>query len=111
MKTATHFKANKKKDEEGYAITLYRFRGLSKYGQIKCNCTKELIARGSKCHFCVSEESGVRPQYLGPLGWSFHSSQADKDIIPQLHTIDKLEEMTGDNIEKDQWTPGNIYAG
>jgi hypothetical protein len=41
---ATHFLANKKKNSEGYAITLYRFQGLPKYGQTECNCTPELKA-------------------------------------------------------------------
>ncbi len=108
---ATHFLANKKKNSEGYAITLYRFQGLPKYGQTECNCTPELKARNSFCHFCVSENAGIRPQYLGPLGWSFHSSTKDSDIIPKLLPIDKLEEVTGDNIEKRIWNPNNIYAG
>lgn len=109
--TATHFIANKKKDESGYAITLYRFRGKSKYRQTECNCTPELITRNSKCHFCISESCGERPQYLGPLGWSFHSAIKDRDIIPKLQPIEKLEEVTGDNLEKEIWQENNIYAG
>ncbi len=109
--TATHFLAEKKRDGEGYAITLYRFMGLPKYGQTECNCTPELRARNSLCHFCISERAGVRPQYLGPLGWSFHSSTRDSDIIPKLLPIEWLEEITGDNLEKEIWQEYNIYAG
>ena len=109
--TATHFRASKKKDDKGWFITLYRFRGLSKYGQTECNCYPELIARNSICFFCESEKAGVRPKYLGPLGWSFHSSQKDEDVIPKLLKIEKLEEITGDNLEKEIWQEGNIYAG
>ena len=109
--TATHFKANKRQNGKGFAITLYRFKGLSKCGQTECNCTPELNARGSICHFCVSERVGIRPQYLGPLGWEFHVSQKDSDVIPQLLPIEKLEEVTGDNLEKEIWQENNIYAG
>jgi hypothetical protein len=109
--TATHFIANKKKDELGFSITLYRFRGLPKYGQKECNCTPELRARNSTCHFCISENAGVRPQYLGPLGWSFHSSTKDSDVISKLLPIEKLEDITGDNLEKEVWQENNIYAG
>jgi len=109
--TATHFIANKKKDDKGWAITLYRFMGLSKYGQTECNCTPELKARNSICHFCISEKAGLRPQYLGPLGWSFHHSTKDEDVIPKLLPISKLEEVTGDNLEKEIWQEHNIYAG
>ena len=98
--TATHFIANKRDRNNGYAITLYRFRRLPKCGQTECKCTPELKARGSICHFCISESSGERPQYLGPLGWQFHSSVKDKDVIPKLLPIEKLEEVTGDNLEK-----------
>ena len=109
--TATHFIANKKNGCKGYAITLYRFMGRPKYGQTKCNCTPELIARNCKCFFCISEECGERPQYLGPMGWNFHSTVKDSDIIPKLLPIEKLEEITGDNLEKEIWQPDNIYAG
>ena len=113
MKTATHFKANKRKSSgtDGWAITLYRFKGLSKYGQTECNCTPELKARNSICHFCISENAGVRPQYLGPMGWSFHSATKDEDVIPKLQPIEKLKEVTGDDIENEIWQEGNIYAG
>ena len=114
--TATHFIANKRKDsygldKEGFAITLYRFEGRPKYGQTECNCTPELKARNSICHFCISEKAGLRPQYLGPMGWNFHYSVKDKDIISKLLPIEKLEEVTGDNLEKGIWQKGNIYAG
>lgn len=109
--TATHFIANKKKDETGFAITLYRFVETPKYGQTECNCTPELKARNSMCHFCISEKIGTRPQYLGPMGWNYHSSVKDSDIIPKLLPIEKLEEITGDNLEKEIWQENNIYAG
>ncbi len=108
--TATHFIAHKKKDKIGFAITLYRFMGRPKYGQTECNCHK-LNTEISRCHYCISTEAGKRPQYLGPLGWSFHSAQRDEDIIANLQTIDKLEEVTGDNLEEEIWQEGNIYAG
>lgn len=109
--TATHFRASKTKDEKGWAITLYRFQGLPKYGQTECNCTPELKARNSMCHFCISEQAGMRPQYLGPMGWQYHFSVKDSDILPTLLPIDKLEEVTGDNLEKEIWQEHNIYAG
>lgn len=112
METATHFKANKRQSQDkGFAITLYRFKGLSKYGQTECNCYPELLARNSKCHFCISENAGKRPQYLGPMGWQFHSSTKDEDIIPKLQPIEKLEEVTGDNLETKTFSEDNIYAG
>ena len=109
--TVTHFIANKKKDKPGFAITLYRFKGLPKYGQTECNCTPELKAKNSTCFYCISESAGERPQYLGPMGWSFHSAVNDKDILPKLQPIEKLEEVTGDNLEKGIWQEYNIYAG
>ena len=109
--TATHFRAAKRKSKDGWAITLYRFKGIDAFGQTECNCTPELNARNSICHFCSSKKAGVRPQYLGPMGWSFHSQTKDEDVIPKLHPIDILEEMTGDNLEKEIWQEGNIYAG
>ena len=110
--TATHFIANKKKDDKGFAITLYRFREqYSKYGQTECNCTPELNARGSICHFCVNERMGIRPEYLGPMGWKTHSSVKDSDILPKLLPIERLEEITGDNLEEEIWQEHNIYAG
>lgn len=109
--TATHFIANKMKDETGFAIVLYRFMGLPKYGQTECNCTPELKSRNSLCHFCISEKAGLRPQYLGPIGWRFHYLVKDEDIIPKLLPIEKLEEVTGDNLEKEIWQENNIYAG
>ena len=110
--TATHFTAKKKKNANGFAITLYRFREQhSKYGQTECNCTPELKARNSVCHFCISESVGIRPEYLGPMGWKSHSAVKDEDVIPKLLPIEKLEEITGDNLEKEIWQEGNIYAG
>jgi len=112
MNTATHFKAHKRQSQDkGFAITLYRFMGLSKGGQTECNCYPELLARNSICHFCSSEKVGKRPQYLGPMGWSFHSIDKDEDIIKLLHPIEKLEEMTGDNLETKTFSGDNIYAG
>lgn len=82
----THFKANKRQSQEkGFAITLYRFR--------------------------ENDRGQTRPEYLGPLGWSFHSQQKDEDVIKLLHPIEKLEEMTGDNLETQTFTGDNIYAG
>jgi hypothetical protein len=109
--TATHFLANKKKDKPGFVITLYRFRGKSKCGQTECNCTPELLARNSRCHFCISELCGERPQYLGPMGWSFHRATKDEDIIPKLFPIERLTEITGDDLEEEIWQEHNIYAG
>lgn len=109
--TATHFIANKRANEKGFAITLYRFMGLPTYGQTECNCTPDLLARNSRCFFCISKEAGERPQYLGPLGWQFHSAVPDENILPKLLPIEKLEEITGDNLEKELWQEGNIYAG
>lgn len=109
--TATHFIANKKKGTYGWAITLYRFRGYTTYGQTECNCSPELLERGSECHFCRSKAAGERPQYLGPMGWKFHSSVKDEDVLPKLQPIEKLEEVTGDNLEKEIWQEGNMYAG
>lgn len=113
MKTATHFKANRRTSSgiDGWAITLYRFMGRPKYGQTECNCTPELNARNSVCHFCISESAGERPQYLGPMGWSFHSQDKDEDIIKLLHPIEKLEEMAGDSLETKTFSEDNIYAG
>ena len=108
----THFKAHKRQSQDkGFAITLYRFKRLSKYGQTECNCSPELLARNSICHFCISEKAGERPQYLGPLGWSFHSQDKDEDIIKLLHPIEKLEEITGDNLKTKTFSEDNIYAG
>jgi len=109
--TATHFRAGRRARTDGWAITLYRFRGKDTYGQTECKCTPELNTRNSICHFCVCERAGVRPQYLGPMGWSFHSQTKDYDVLPKLLPIEKLEEMTGDNLEKEIWQEGNIYAG
>jgi hypothetical protein len=109
--TVTHFRAGKKESGKGYTIILYRFKGLPTYGQIKCMCTPELKARNSICHFCISEKAGTRPQYLGPMGWSFHSSVKDEIVLPKLLPVEKLEEVTGDNLEKEIWQEDNIYAG
>jgi len=108
---ATHFIAKRRSKTDGWAITLYRFMGLSKNGQTECKCTPELNARNSICHFCASEKAGTRPQYLGPMGWKFHFQVKDSDVLPKLHPIEKLEEMTGDNLEKEIWQEGNLYAG
>lgn len=83
---ATHFKAHKRQSQDkGFAITLYRFR--------------------------KNDRGNIRPEYLGPLGWSFHSQDKDEDIIKLLHPIEKLEEMTGDNLETKTFSEDNIYAG
>lgn len=108
--TATHFKVSGRRDG-GLFITLYRFRGRPKYGQTECKCTPELKERNSVCHFCISEKAGERPQYLGPMGWSFHSAQKDEDVIETLQPIEKFEEVTGDNLDKEIWSENNIYAG
>jgi len=81
METATHFKARKKVGEKGFGIILYRFA------------------------------SNGRPEYKGPLGWSFHLSEKDSDIIPELLPIEDLEKITGDNIERSEFSEFNIYAG
>lgn len=109
--TATHFIANKKENEKGFAITLYRITRREKYGQTECNCTPELKARNSKCFFCISEELGDIPEYLGPMGWRAHSYQIRKEVMNKLLPIEKLEEITGDNLEKEIWQKDNIYAG
>lgn len=84
-RTATHFIARPRKYVEGgYAIILYRY------------------ARGGTI---------LRPQYMGPLGWSFHSSQKDEDVEQELQPIRKLKEVTGDDLEKWEFTGLNIYAG
>jgi len=90
--TATHFRANKRDQHDGYAITLYRFKTRN----------EELT---------TIEDPNGRPQYLGPMGWQFHSSVKDEDVIPKLLPIEKLEEITGDNLEEEIWQEGNIYAG
>ena len=109
--TATHFRAGNKESGKGFAITLYRFMGYPKHGQTECKCTPELNARGSTCFFCISEKAGKRPQYLGPMGWSFHNQVKDEDVLPKLLPIEKLEEITGDDLEKEIWQEDNIYAG
>lgn len=109
--SATHFIANKKENKKGFAITLYRFKGRPRYGQTECNCTPELKAHNSICHFCISENAGLRPQYLGPLGWMFHSAVKDSDVIPKLLPIEKLKEVTGDDLKNNKFSEDNIYAG
>ena len=84
---------------------------MSTYGQTECKCTAELLKRNSICRFCASEKAGLRPQYLGPMGWSFHFATKDKDVIPKLIPIKRLEIITGDNLEKKIWQESNIYAG
>lgn len=105
--TATHFRASKR-ESGGYAITLYRFRGLPKYGQIECQCTPELKARNSTCHFCISERMGVRPQYKGCMGWSFHMNDPDPKE-EDLLTIDKLYETVGDKVDGSEFRGENMY--
>jgi len=109
--TATHFIANKKEDDKGYAIILYRITRHETYGQTECNCTPELKARNSKCFFCISKELGDIPEYLGPLGWRPCSFQIRENIMKKLLPVEKLEEITGDNLEKEIWQEHNIYAG
>lgn len=83
---ATHFIANKRvSQEKGFAITLYKF---------------------------VENQMGdMRPQYLGPLGWSFHLSQKDSDVIKKLKPISELKSTTGDDLENNTFCGNNIYAG
>lgn len=108
--TATHFRASTNTGN-GFFITLYRFReGWPAYGQTECQCTPEFKARGSECHFCVNKRMGIRPEYLGPLGWKFHSSDPDPKI-EDLHTIDKLKEITGDDPDGSEFDNNNMYAG
>jgi hypothetical protein len=45
------------------------------------------------------------------MGWSFHSSVKDEVVLPKLLPIEKLEEITGDDLEKEIWQEDNIYAG
>jgi hypothetical protein len=84
--TATHFKAKPRQTvKNGWAITLYRFT-KNQFGE-------------------------ERPEYLGPLGWSFHLSQKDSDVIKELRPISELTSLTGDDLEKEEFTGLNIYAG
>jgi hypothetical protein len=86
MTVATHFKARQRQQvENGWAITLYNFPN--------------------------NGENGERPQYLGPLGWSYHLAQKDSDVIPELKPISQLKEVTGDDLENKIFTGLNIYAG
>lgn len=109
--TATHFRAVDRKDFGGFFITLYRFReGWPAYGQTECQCTPELKERNSVCHFCINKRMGIRPQYKGPMGWKFHSM--DRDPTPvELFSIEKLFEVTGDEIDGSKFNPSNMYAG
>lgn len=69
----------------------------------------------------VSQEKGFaitlykfvenRPQYLGPMGWSFHRSQKDSDVIKKLKPISELKSITGDDLENKLFSEHNIYAG
>ena len=52
-----------------------------------------------------------RPQYLGPLGWSFHMSQRDEDVLKELRPISDFTALTGDNLEEKCFSELNIYAG
>lgn len=86
MTIATHFKANKRHYVKGgWAITLYNFPN--------------------------NGENGERPQYLGPLGWSYHLAQKDSDVIKELKPISQLKDLTGDDLENKIFTGLNIYAG
>jgi len=108
--TVTHFRAVERKDLGGFFITLYRFKeGWPTYGQTECHC-KELTD-GSTCHFCLNKKMGMRPQYKGPLGWKFHSQQSDAEVLPHLHPIEKLPEITGDNLVERKFNPRSMYAG
>lgn len=88
-RTAELFLASPRKHHKGYAITLYRWRVWGKGEPWEKNCL----------------------QYLGPLGWSFRRSKTDEDILPKLHKIEKLKEVTGDDLEAWTFNPNNIYAG
>jgi len=111
-KTATHFIARKNAITDGFFITLYRFKEpYPAYGQTECNCTKELKERGSICHYCMNEKLKERPQYKGPMGWQFHSQQNDTDVIKEMHTIDKLPAITGDDLTKGIFNQNSMYAG
>jgi len=109
--TVTHFIA-KPRQNGGFYITLYRFlEGYSAYGQTECHCTPELKARNSICNYCRNKKMGIRPQYKGPLGWKFHSQQPDSEVLKQLQPIEKLPEITGDDMGARIFNPNNIYAG
>ena len=49
--------------------------------------------------------------YLSPLGWVNHQPKNDKRILDKLIPIQRLEEFTGDDIEKNQFDEYNLYAG
>jgi len=109
--TVTHFRAVERKNG-GFFITLYRFReGWPTYGQTECQCTPDLIARNSICHFCMNKKMGMRPQYRGPLGWKFHMQQPDAEVLPHLHPIESLPDITGDNLIEQKFDPRSMYAG
>jgi len=86
--TVTHFTASKNKSNDGFFITLYRFRSRP-----------------------FDKDEKLRPQYKGPLGWHFHSSVNDEDVIPKLKPIEELPEVTGDNLIKGIFNKNSMYAG
>ena len=109
--TATHFRVGERSEKGGYFITLYRYReGWPAYGQTECQCNAEAKAKGGTCHFCINKRMGIRPEYKGPLGWKFHSADTDP-TSEQLHTVDKLFEITGDRPDGTEFNNDNMYAG
>jgi len=109
--TVTHFEARPRKKIGGFFITLYRYRECHPaYGQTECQCTPDMKARNSVCHFCMNRRWGIRLQYKGPMGWKFHSQDKDEDITPHLHPIEDLPRITGDNLMTKVFN-GNMYAG
>ena len=85
-KEATHFLCTKRSHRtNGYFITLYK------------------ITKG--------QFNEARPKYLSPLGWVNHQPKNDKRILDKLIPIQRLEEFTGDDIEKNQFDEYNLYAG
>ena len=109
--SATHFRVGERAEKGGYFITLYRYReGWPAHGQTECQCTPEMKERMSSCHFCINKRMGIRPEYKGPMGWKFHSS--DTDPTPeQLYPVDKLFEITGDKPDGSEFNNANMYAG
>ena len=109
--TVTHFEARPRKKIGGFFITLYRYRECHPaYGQTECQCTPDMKARNSVCHFCMNRRWGIRLQYKGPMGWKFHSQDKNEDITPHLHLIEDLPRITGDNLMTKVFN-GNMYAG
>jgi hypothetical protein len=85
-KTVTHFKHSKNK-AGGYFITLYRFQKQN------------------------AQDTEERPQYKGPLGWSFHVNDKDHEVIPRLILIENMPAYTGDNLVDGVFQKNNMYAG